>query len=145
MKLNWGYKIFMGYSLFVAGILFLGFKATQQNFDLVQKDYYGAELKYQNVIDATSKANALGGELTASVKEGKLNVQLPASFVGAVTKGSAHLYFPADAQRDIIKQFSTDNGQFQMELLSKMQGNYILKLDVEKQGVQYYYEKKIFF
>lgn len=145
MKINWGYKIFIGYSLFVLGILFLGFKASQQKFDLVQKDYYGAELKYQNVIDATRNANALGGELIAIMKEGKLNVQLPASFNGIVAKGTAHLYFPADAQRDILKQFATDNGHFQMELFSQMQGNYILKIEVEKQGVPYYYEKKIFF
>jgi nitrogen fixation protein FixH len=145
MKLNWGYKILIVYSLFVLGILFLAFKSTQQKFDLVQKDYYGEELKYQNVIDATNKAAALGGALVATVKDSKLWVQLPASFNGITTKGSAHLYFPADEQRDIMKQFATVNGQFEMELLSKMKGNYILKLSVEKQGVQYYYEKKIIF
>jgi hypothetical protein len=145
MKLNWGYKILIGYSLFVIGILFLGYKSTQLNFDLVEKDYYGKELKYQNVIDASGRATALGGILVANIQEGKLIIQFPDSLKGLTVKGLAYLYYPADAQKDLKKEFTTDKGLVEMELLTKTKGNYTLKLDIEKEGQKYYFEQKIFF
>ena len=45
MKLSWGYKIMFVYTAFVAGIGFLAFKANNEKFDLVTKDYYDQELK----------------------------------------------------------------------------------------------------
>ena len=45
--MNWGYKILTVYIIFIAGILFLVFKSSNQNQDLVTKDYYEQELKYQ--------------------------------------------------------------------------------------------------
>lgn len=145
MKLNWGYKILIGYSVFVVGILFLGYKSTQLNFDLVEKDYYGKELKYQNVIDASGRASALGGSLITTIQEGNLIIQFPDSLKGKTVKGLAYLYYPADAQRDLKKEFTTDKGSVTIELLTKMKGYYTLKLDIEKEGQQYYFEKKIFF
>lgn len=145
MKLNWGYKILLGYSIFVIGILFLGYKSTQLNFDLVEKDYYGKELKYQNVIDASGRATALGGVLITAIQEGKLIIQFPDSLKGKSVKGLAYLYYPADEQRDLKKAFTTDKGWVEIELLTKTKGNYTLKLDIEKEGQKYYFEKKIFF
>ncbi len=145
MKINWGYKILIGYAAFVIGMLFLAYQSTQQKFDLVVKDYYGEELKYQNVIDASDRATALTGSVVTSIKDGKLFVLLPEAFKGVETKGDAQLYFPADEQRDIKKHFVSNNGSFEMELLTKMNGHYSLKLSVEKLGVKYYFEKKILF
>ena len=60
MKLSWGYKIAFVYIIFVAGIGFLVFKASSQKFDLVTKDYYDQELKYQEVIDQAANTAMLG-------------------------------------------------------------------------------------
>ena len=43
------------YLAFVAGMGFLVFKASNQEFDLVTKDYYEQELKYQQVIDQSAR------------------------------------------------------------------------------------------
>ena len=145
MKFNWGYKILLVYGLFVVGIMFLVYKSTQQKFDLVQKDYYADELKYQNVIDASQKAKDLGGELKTVRKGGHLVVELPAGFHQSAVKGTAHLYYAADEKRDILKEFASSNGEFDMELLTMMSGSYTLKLNVEMNGEQYYYEQKLFF
>lgn len=144
MKLNWGHKILMAYSIFVLGIVLLAIKSSMQKFDLVQKDYYADELKYQNVIDASSRAQNAGGELTTQVSGGHLIIQLPLSFNNILTKGKAHLYFAADEKKDLTKTFESSNAIMDMELLTTMKGNYTLKLDVEKGGVTYYFEKKIF-
>ena len=133
------------YGLFVLGMMVLVFKSTQQKYDLVQKDYYAEELKYQNVIDASQHAKNLGGELLTSRQAGHLLVTLPTGFKNANVKGSAHLYYAADENKDIAKEFETTNGLFKIELLSKMTGAYMLKLNVEMKGEQYYYEQRIFF
>jgi hypothetical protein len=145
MKFNWGYKILLVYALFILGIMFLAYKSTQQKFELVQKDYYADELKYQNVIDASQKAKNLGGELKTIRKGGNLIVVLPDGFKHALVKGTAHLYYAADEKRDISKSFETNNGEFNIALLTIMNGSYTLKLNVEMDGVQYYYEQKLFF
>jgi len=143
MKFNWGYKILFVYLAFVAGIIFLAFKASTQKFDLVQQDYYADELKYQHVIDAKANAKLEGGDLTTIINNGHLIIQLPSTFNAAMVKGTAHLYYAADETKDLSKNFTSTNAQIDMELLTKMKGNYTLKLTLEKSGVSYYYEQKI--
>ena len=143
MKFNWGYKIFLVYSIFVVGILVLCYKSSQQKFDLVQDDYYGAELKYQSVINASQRASALGGELMISIKEGKMFIQLPAALEKAEIIGEAKLYCIADAKGDLTKKISTTNGHLSIELLNTTKGNYTLKLTLEEKGISYYFEKKV--
>lgn len=143
MKMNWGYRILMVYLLFVCGILILAYKSSQQKFDLVQTDYYGAELKYQKVIDATQKANALEGEFEVSNNGNALHVLLPKLLQTSLTKGEAQLYCIADEKRDFKKEVVCTNGTFDIALLNSMKGNYTLKLTVENKGVHYYFEKKL--
>ena len=144
MKLSWGYKIMLVYLFFVAGIVFLVVKSSMQKFELVQPDYYADELKYQSVIDATVRAKNIGSDIVVKREAGKIVIQLPNEFANSLVKGKAHLYYAADIHRDILKHFETKTGNVIIELLSHNKGNYTLKLDLEKGGVSYYYEQKIF-
>ena len=143
MKFNWGHKILILYLVFVGGILLLVFKSSQQKFDLVQQDYYGAELKYQEVINATKHASELGIDLGLVVRGSFLHITLPPIFQQSETKGEVHLYCIADEKGDLKKNFKSNNGEFDLELLTTMKGNYTLKLTVQNRGVDYYFEKKI--
>lgn len=144
MKVNWGYKIMFIYLFFVAGIVFLAVKSSMQKFELVQPNYYADELQFQSVIDASIRAKAIGGDLNIRQEFGKLVVQLPTEFENDTVKGKAHLYYAADITKDITKNIETTNGVFMIELVSTTKGNYTLKLDLEKNGLTYYYEQKIF-
>ena len=144
MKVNWGYKIMFVYLFFVAGIVFLAVKSSMQKFELVQPDYYADELKYQTVIDATLRAKEMGGKLAVKQEAGKLIVKLPVGFTNTTVKGKAHLYYAADITKDITKNFEISNGELMIELVSTTKGNFTLKLDLERNGVTYYYEQKIF-
>jgi len=143
MKFNWGHKILIVYLVFVGGILLLVFKSSQQKFDLVQQDYYGAELKYQEVINATKHASELGIDMGLVVRGSFLHITLPPIFQQSETKGEVHLYCIADEKGDLKKKFKSNNGEFDLELLTTMKGNYTLKLTVQNRGVDYYFEKKI--
>jgi hypothetical protein len=143
MKMNWGHKILIVYLLFVGGILLLAFKSSQQKFDLVQKDYYGAEIKYQEVINAKKQAAALGADFKTELRSEFLHIILPEPLRWAKTMGEAHLYCISDENGDLKNQVNTLNGEFNVRLLSTMKGNYTLILTLHQNGVDYYFEKKI--
>ena len=77
MRVSWGYKIFFAYTAFAAGILFLAYKASQQNFDLVTENYYEQELKYQDVIDQKSNVALLSEAPKISHTVNSVSLQLP--------------------------------------------------------------------
>ena len=144
MKINWDHKILIVYLLFVGGIVFLAIISLRQKFDLVQKDYYGAELKYQEVIDASVRAHRQIGGIQLWVKEGTLAIQLPDAFKGEKVIGVANLYFAADENKDLSQKVAFSNAQVSLPLKQNMKGNYTLKLEVVKDGISYYYEQKFF-
>lgn len=145
MKFSWGHKIAFAYLAFVAGIMFLVYKASQQKFDLVTEDYYGEELKYQNVIDQKGRVAQLSAApvITHSVNE--VNIQLPGEFNGKEVKGELYLYRPSDATKDLRKAFTINGNYFKLELPQSLSGIYDVKLSWQAEGQSFYNEQKIFF
>ena len=82
MKISWGYKIAGVYLLFVAGILFLVFKANNENYDLVTENYYEEELKFQNVIDQKDRSYSLSALPEINFENGELIIQFPQELAG---------------------------------------------------------------
>ena len=121
MKFNWGHKILMVYLFFVGSILLLAFKSSQQKFDLVQQDYYGAELKYQSVINATKHASELGADLGVLVRGSYLQITLPPTFQKSETTGEAHLYCSADEKGDMTKQIKSKGDETKNSLVRSVE------------------------
>jgi hypothetical protein len=142
--MNWGYKITIFYSLFVLGILFMVFKSSTQNMDLVTTDYYAKELKYQEKIDEIKRVNDLKEEVNYSIKANQIVVNLPTFFLDKQINGTMDLYCPSDEKKDITQKFEGKNIQIIMPLPTQRKGLYELHLQWQANGVSYYYEKKIF-
>lgn len=140
---NWGHKIAFLYTAFVVGMLFMAYKSSQQKFDLVQTDYYAAELKYQEVIDASERSKAMGGNLIVKLEKDSVKILLPTLFNGSKIKGKLHLYCPADQQQDQHFDFETINGAVAFKSVGQKKGYYTIKLDLQQSGIAYYYEQKI--
>lgn len=145
MKLSWGYKIAFVYIIFVAGIGFLVFKASSQKFDLVTKDYYDQELKYQEVIDQSANTAKLSTSLIVEKSASELSITFPAEMRSKEKRIDFYLYYPADAKRDFRKSININGNEFTQALPEAMKGKYELKLSWEVDGVKYYFEKKLFF
>ena len=75
--MNWGYKIIIIYSAFVLGIVFMVYKATQQNTDLVTTDYYAKELVYQDRIDEAKRTSLLSAQITIETIGSKVELSIP--------------------------------------------------------------------
>jgi hypothetical protein len=145
MKLSWGYIITSGYLVFVAGIVFLVYKASSEKFDLVTKDYYEQELKYQEVIDESANTARLSAPLVVERSGNQLQIGFPAEMRSKKKTIDFYLYYPADAKRDFRKTIEIKDNELLQPLPSAMKGQYQLKLSWEVEGVKYYFEKKLFF
>ena len=145
MKVSWGYKIVWAYLLFVAGIVFLVVKASNEKFDLVTKDYYEEELKYQQVIDQAANAAKLSAPVSIEKSSDNLTIIFPAEMTGKMKTIDFYLYCPADAKKDFRKTREITDARFSQALPEGLSGMYELKLSWSADNVKYYHEQKIFF
>lgn len=145
MKISWAYKILIVYLLFVAGIMFLVFKANNERYDLVTDNYYEAEVKYQDVIDQKQRVAALSAQPEINYEGGRLHIQFPAEFSGKVLQGELYLYRPSDARKDFRQSFTASDNQYTLELPVPVSGMYDIKLSWKAGGQTYFMEKKKFF
>ncbi len=142
--MNWGYKILIAYITFVLGILFLVFRSSSERVDLVSNDYYAQELRYQQTIDQTNRANALTAAVTYEFSGNQLFIHFPADFSGKKITGSLVLYCPADQDRDLRKEFAISDSVFSIKIPPKVKGRYELQLKWQAGGLDYYFVRKIF-
>lgn len=145
MKITWGHKIAGVYLLFVAGILFLAFKANHEEFDLVTKDYYGEELKYQQVIDQTENSAKLSAPVLVEKTEGQLKISFPEEMRNKKKKIDFYLYYPADARKDFRLKLETNEMEFTQPLPARITGMYELQLTWQADSLKYFHKQKIFF
>jgi nitrogen fixation protein FixH len=142
--MNWGKKILIVYIVFVLGIVFMVYKSSTQNSDLVTTDYYAKELKYQEKIDEGKRVSALSGPVEYSIKENALTIKFPKDFAGKQLAGEAVLYCPSDEKKDFKKSFTLKDEPLQMDIPAGSKGLYELHVSWQDGGVTYYFEKKIF-
>lgn len=145
MKLSWGHIIIFGYLAFIGGIGFLVYKATNEKFDLVTKDYYDQELKYQQVIDQSANTAKLSAPLVIEPSADELKIIFPTEMKDKMKAIDFYLYYAADAKRDFRRSFQLNANEFSQPLPPAMKGMYELKLSWEVDGIKYYFEKKLFF
>ena len=141
--MNWGYKIIVVYVVFVAGMLFLAYKSSQQNEDLVTEDYYGKELVYQQKIDEMKRTSLLNDSVLIQVINHEVNISFPKDFATKKITGQVDLYCPSDEKKDKSQQFSITDTDVKIPLSDKNHGMNYVKISWSVAGINYYYEKKI--
>src|SRR5664279_4484108 len=105
-NMNWGYKIVVVYVIFVTGMLFLVYKSSTQNIELVTEDYYAKELVYQQKIDAVKRAGLLSAPVNIKFINHELTIYFPKDFASKKIAGDVTLYCPSDEKKDMNQKFS---------------------------------------
>ncbi|HMO31386.1 MAG TPA: FixH family protein [Lacibacter sp.] len=143
--MSWGYKILFAYLAFVAGIMFLVFKASNESFDLVEKNYYEEELKYQTRIDESNRTARLSEPVQVQVTGGQLQIRFPGDFNSQPVQGEVHLYYPANAKKDLRQPFTGQaNELLSVALPPGNTGLHKLKLSWKVNDTTYYHEETVF-
>lgn len=141
--MNWGYKIIVVYAVFVSGMIFMAYKSSQQNEDLVTEDYYGKELVYQQKIDEMKRTSLLTDSVLIQVINHEVSISFPKDFATKNITGEVEFYCPSDGKKDKRQQFSVTDTAVKIPLSEKNNGMNYVKISWTVAGINYYYEKKI--
>lgn len=141
--MNWGYKLMIGFILFVLFIGYLAYRSINTKYELVSKDYYKEELRYQEKIDGrnnAAKISAVNFEQNAE----SIIVTMPQELKGKTLSGELWFYSSRDETRDkkIALKVDTANQQIiSKNILYKTK--YLLKFTWKEGTTDYYLEKDI--
>lgn len=142
--MNWGNKLLLAFLVFGAMIGFLVYKAVTTNFELVEKEYYKSELRYQEVIDGTDRANLLSAPIELKQTAEGINLRLPMEMKNKKLSGVVWFYCAYDAKKDRKIELNTNQDGVQVVTAGTLlPANYIVKISWEDAGKKYYTEKSL--
>lgn len=141
MKISWGIKITVLYGGFVALILCMVTMAMREKVDLVSKDYYEQELKFQDKINKMTRSNELNEPLAWEVKEDVLMLKFPRQFKGQNINGSIYFFRPSDVSLDRTIPIPADTGSVQNISTQELkEGLYKMQINWKANDVEYFNE-----
>ncbi|MCW5907154.1 MAG: FixH family protein [Chitinophagales bacterium] len=140
-RLNWGWRIALLYGGFVLFMAFLVYKTTTVKDDLVTKDYYARELKFQEQIDKQTRANLLNEPLQWSVKGNEVELKFPEEVSGKSIKADVLFYKPSNAKQDVTLSCVPDSKGICLLGSGKLsKGAYQMQIEWSADDVTYYNE-----
>ena len=143
--MSWGTKIAVLYIGFVALIITLVVISMNQKVDLVSKDYYSQEVKYQERIDATNNANAGEKQITFRANPEHVVFTYNAALLTKDFSGEIYFLRPSDAEKDLHIKMSPDmDGMQSVEVSQLSHGMYKLQLSWTINGKKYFHEDVVF-
>lgn len=142
--MNWGFRITLLYTSFVAFMLFMVFAAARQDFQLVTEDYYAEELSFDEQITATHLATSLADPLKVEPDwtSKLLKVQWPSD--QAAIEGTITFYKPDNADEDQLVAANPAGGDQEISLAGFRHGRWSVKVDWQANGVRYFHEESLF-
>lgn len=143
--IHWGHKIILVFLLFAAGILTLVVKSIGTKIDMVTTDYYGAELKYQQVIDGRQNTAALSAPVSISQPEGLVLLTFPPELQGQNVQGQVLFYRPSDAHKDFSLPLTLDEqGRLPVSKQKFIPGSYRVKIQWTLNNTPYFQETALY-
>ena len=146
MKFNFGTGLILFFALWAIGILFLVYKSSKENIDLVSTDYYNKEVAYQSQIDKEKNVSQLSQPLEVSFNHisDSVTIQFPKDFKSKSIAGTIHFFKPDDASKDFAVKLQTDENLRQIISTEEMKnGFWRVQVDWNCSGENYYEEKNI--
>ena len=141
--MSWGYKLMFTFIVFAAGMSYMVYRCYGTNFELVEKEYYKSELKYQDVIDGTGNANQLTASPQVTQTGQNIFLQMPEEMKNTALSGSVYFYCAYNSLNDKRFSLSLDENGAQSFGHAVAPGTYIIKIDWTDKGKKYYAEKKV--
>lgn len=97
---NWGTGLAIAIVAGCLGIIFLVYKATTFEFQMVDSDYYEKEVEFNDKVLSIKNAANLQDTLHFSMQNGHLIVSFPTDVIGKKVTGTLNFYCPVNAEKD---------------------------------------------
>lgn len=144
MKLNWGHKIAIVYSLFAAFMVGMLVLSTTYDHELVTEDYYAKELAFQGKIDAGTNLNQADFNVEVKRVGGDLRLIFDRLPEGSQVKGIVKFYKPDNEKMDETHPIVLDSNSSEMKISSEgKSGRYKVQVSFELDGQRFYKEQEL--
>ncbi|MCW3114833.1 MAG: hypothetical protein JWR18_3229 [Segetibacter sp.] len=141
--MTWGTKLLLVFAAFALLMGTLVYLCMRQNFELVSKDYYKEELRYQEKIDGMNNANKIGNIVIKEIGD-QISIQLPKEVQGLALKGQALFYCAVNSTKDrSILLDVNDEGLMLIDKSKLAKANYNVKLNWQIGKDKYYTEQTL--
>jgi hypothetical protein len=140
---SWPVGIAVIYLLFVSLLIAFVIFSRFQQVDLVTEDYYEQELKYQQQIDRTNRAQALSKPVDwkYNVNKDYLLVEFPKEIDPMKVKGHILFFRPSDAKQDKLTALNLTSENTQtINTKNLSSGFWKLKIFWQVENIEYYKE-----
>ena len=97
--MNWGNKLLLTFIVFGAGMMYLVYRSVNTNYELVEKDYYKSELRYQQIIDGSNRANQLQSSVKIEQTSAGIILELPQEMKEKNISGDILFYCAYDQKK----------------------------------------------
>lgn len=142
--MNWGNKLLLTFIVFGTGMMYLVYRSVNTNYELVEKDYYKSELRYQQVIDGTNRANLLESPVKIEQSGAGITLQLPQEMKNKEIAGDVLFYCAYDQKKD--KRFALQQNADGVQIFTPSAitpGSYLVKINWSSEGKNYFAEKSL--
>lgn len=139
MKLNWGWYIVFSLIGFAIFIIFMVYRMSLQNIDLITENYYNEELLYQEIIDQKQRALERGLHLNVFYDKEEVIVEFPFD-----QDFTAELNFLHPEKKLLDKTYTSVHKQLRISRKEFTPGKWLIKCKVACKGEKFYFEDTIF-
>lgn len=144
IKWNWGTGILLSIIIFMAILVGLVYIFMNQDVDLVTRDYYGKELRYQNQIDKINNTSEMGKEVGISFLNNSVQLTFPDSVYDKKAAGTVYFYRPSGSKKDFSLPLAvTDKNEQVINTVKLDKGLWKIKVEWGMEGKDFYSEKSI--
>lgn len=111
----WPVAIVTWFALFIAFLAAFIIFAALRHDDLVRRDYYEEEVRYQRQLDRANRGQAVSREVAVryDAVNQRITISLPPAQAALHPSGSINFYRPSDASLDHARPLVTDAGGVQ--------------------------------
>lgn len=142
--MNWGNKLLATFIVFAGGMGFLVYRSVTTQFELVEKDYYKQELRYQQKIDGAREVSNLSGTILLTQNEKGIHLQLPVEMKNRNLTGEVWFYCAYNEKKDKKFSLQTNTEAVQSFGLQEVEpGQYTVKINWKDGQTSYYSEKNL--
>lgn len=141
--MNWGNKLVVVFIVFGAFIGYLVYSAVTTKYDLVSKDYYKDELRYQDKINSQNNASKISGVKIEQDAEAVI-IHLPQEQKGLAISGDVFFYCITDELKDYHTTLQVDSTNRQIVMKKSLQkAAYNVKINWQQGKETFYFEEKL--
>jgi len=142
--MNFGSKITVLYLSFVGLILTLVFMCFGQKVELVSKDYYAQELKFQDKINAINNEKSLPNSINHSLNGKTIILSVDSTLLSKDFEGTVNFFRPSDSSKDIKLKLNFNNLEQIIDGTKLIHGAYKMQLTWVSNNKNYFKEEVIF-